>query len=112
MNQLITGSPDKFFLSGLEHFCKHVDGKTKKVDYFLLQNMAKLLNVSFEELTAYYPPSDLTAKQTLIEDSLKRETKIIIPKVEFGYDGNVRNLNQYLIDYIDIEIGKSRGASF
>lgn len=89
-----------------------IQGKTKKIDYFLLQNMSRLLNISFEELTNYYPPVDAVPEQRVIHESLKRETKIIIPKVEFGYDGDIRNLNKYLIDYIELEIGKSRGASF
>lgn len=90
-----------------------IDGKTKKVDYFLLQEMAKFLNVSFEEITGYQIPTEIVSQQeSQLESAGIRRTKLLIPKVESGYDGNRENVAKYLIEYVEMDIGNSRGSSF
>lgn len=108
----------------IEKFCKNlginkvtyyniIDGKTKKVDYFLLQEMAKMLNVELQELTGYQIPGEtISHQETQLESSTLRKTKLLIPKVEPGYNGNKEFLAKYLIEYVELDIGNFRGASF
>lgn len=106
----------------IEKFCQNlninkvtyynvIDGKTKKVDYFLLQDMAKLLDVPFEELTGSRIPTGSYPLNEILSESNLRKTKLLIPKVEPGYDGNKENLNKFLVEYVELDIGNSRGSS-